>query len=178
MRLGFLGLGLMGGGFVCRLRDLGHDVVGFDPNGARRGIVEKAGVETAVSPAAAAAGADIVMACVTTTDNLETALFGPAGAAEGMAVGTVLVDFSTTVVARTKLMASRLRDAAGAGWVDAPVSGGPPAARSGDLAIMVGGDDEDVAAVDPVLQGLGSSVVHLGPSGPDRLPRWSTRSAC
>jgi len=171
MKIAFLGLGLMGEGFTRRLIALGHDVAGFDPVADRRADAAGWGVAAADTPGAAATGADLVMTCVTTTDDLEAALFGADGAAVAMGEGAILVDFSTTVVARTKDMAARLRSERGAGWIDAPVSGGPPAARDGKLAIMMGGDDADIARARPVLEGLAASLEHLGPVGAGQVTK-------
>lgn len=171
MRIAFLGLGLMGEGFTRRLIDLGHGVTGYDPGAARRLAVAEWGVTPADSPAAAAADADLVMTCVTTTDDLEAALFGDDGAASAMSAAAILVDFSTTVVARTRTMAARLKAERGAGWIDAPVSGGPPAACDGRLAIMAGGDEADFARASPVLEGLAASLVHLGPVGAGQVTK-------
>lgn len=171
MHIGFLGLGLMGEGFTRRLVETGHTVTGFDPRSDRRDAAAGWGVTAAGDAAGAAAGADLVMTCVTTSDDLEQAVFGAGGVAETIGSGAVLVDFSTTVVARTKAMAERLRAETGAGWVDAPVSGGPPAARSGGLAIMAGGSDADMARVQPVLEGLAASLVHLGPVGAGQVTK-------
>lgn len=171
MRIGFLGLGLMGEGFTRRLVELGHQVTGFDPRDERREAAGGWGVVPAPTPAAAADGAALVMTCVTTTDDLERAVFDADGVAAGIGSEAVLVDFSTTVVERTRAIAERLRVAAGAGWVDAPVSGGPPAARAGTLAIMAGGDDADMARARPVLDGLAASLVHLGPVGAGQVTK-------
>ncbi|WPZ32141.1 NAD(P)-dependent oxidoreductase [Thalassobaculum sp. OXR-137] len=171
MRIAFLGLGLMGEGFTRRLVALGHDVTGFDPVAERRLASAAWGVAPAETPAAAAEGAELVMTCVTTTDDLERALFAKDGAAGAMSEGAILVDFSTTVVARTKAMAERLKRERGAGWLDAPVSGGPPAAQAGKLAIMMGGDDADAARAEPVLSGLAASLVHLGPVGAGQVTK-------
>lgn len=171
MRIGFLGLGLMGEGFTRRLIENGHAVTGYDPKPERRMAAAGWGVAAAETPAAAATGSELVMTCVTTTDDLERAVFGAEGVAGVVDRGTVLVDFSTTVVSRTKEMAERLRAATGAGWVDAPVSGGPPAARAGGLAIMAGGGDADLAKVRPVLEGLAESLVHLGPVGAGQVTK-------
>ena len=171
MRIGFLGLGLMGEGFTRRLIELGHAVQGFDPRQERRDAAIGWGVDASASPAAAAGNADLVMTCVTTTDDLEAAVFGADGVAAAIGRDAVLVDFSTTVVARTREMATRLRAETGAGWIDAPVSGGPPAARAGSLAIMAGGADADMASVRPVLEGLAASLVHLGPVGAGQVTK-------
>ena len=171
MRIAFLGLGLMGEGFTRRLVELGHEVSGYDPVAERRLAAASWGVSPAETPAEAADGAALVMTCVTTTDDLEAALFGEDGAAASMAKTAVLVDFSTTVVARTKAMAERLKAERGAGWIDAPVSGGPPAAQSGRLAIMMGGEDGDVAIARPILEGVAASLVHLGPVGAGQVTK-------
>lgn len=171
MRIGFLGLGLMGEGFTRRLIEGGHSVAGFDPKPGRREAAAQWGVTVVETPADAARGAEAVMTCVTTTDDLEHAVFGAGGVAEAIGPEGVLVDFSTTVVARTKAMAERLRTGTGAGWVDAPVSGGPPAARAGGLAIMAGGADQDLAKVRPVLDDLSASLVHLGPVGSGQVTK-------
>lgn len=171
MRVGFLGLGLMGEGFTRRLVEVGHTVAAFDPKPERREAAAGWGVDPAASPAEAARDADLVMTCVTTTDDLEAAVFGVDGAASAIGSEAVLVDFSTSVVERTKSMAKRLREERGAGWVDAPVSGGPPAARAGTLAIMMGGDEADVARAHPVLAELSASLVHLGPVGAGQVTK-------
>ncbi|EDP65874.1 oxidoreductase [alpha proteobacterium BAL199] len=171
MRIGFLGLGLMGEGFTRRLIELEHEVAGFDPRQERRLAASEWGVSPADSPARAADGADLILTCVTTTDNLEQAIFGASGAAETIGRDAVLVDFSTTVVARTTAMAERLKTATGAGWVDAPVSGGPPAATAGKLAIMAGAGDADMARARPVLDGLAASLVHVGPVGAGQVTK-------
>ena len=171
MRIGFLGLGLMGEGLTRRLIECGHTVIAFDPKQERRDSAAGSGAEPVTSPAEAAQCADLVMTCVTTTDNLEDAVFGPNGAASTIKGEAILVDFSTTVVARTHAMAARLREDCGAGWVDAPVSGGPPAARAGKLAIMVGGAEADVDRVSPVLSELSASLVHLGPVGAGQVTK-------
>lgn len=167
MRIGFLGLGLMGEGFTRRLVERGHAVAGYDPRPERLAAAGEWGVAAAASPAAAVDGADLVMTCVMTADELEGAVFGADGAATGMTDAAVLVDFSTTPLARTKDFAERL----GGRWVDAPVSGGPPAARAGSLAIMVGGAEAHVATAMPALRDVGASVVHMGPVGAGQVTK-------
>ena len=167
MRIGFLGLGLMGEGFTRRLVERGHQVAGYDPKPELQTAAGDWGVNVAASPAAAADGADLVMSCVMTADELESAVFGAEGAASAMGDVAVLVDFSTTPLARTKAFAEKL----GGRWVDAPVSGGPPSARAGTLAIMVGGADDHVATAMPALNDVGASVVHMGPVGSGQVTK-------
>jgi 3-hydroxyisobutyrate dehydrogenase-like beta-hydroxyacid dehydrogenase len=105
-----------------------------------------------------------------TADDLTSAVFGPNGIAEGATRGRLLVDHSTTEVAVTKELAARLEAQTGMRWVDAPVSGGPPAAEAGTLAIMAGGDEADVAAARPVLERLGTCA-HMGPRGAGQVTK-------
>ena len=167
MRIGFLGLGLMGAGFTRRLVERGHEVAGHDPRPERQAAAGEWGVAAAATPAQAAADAELVMTCVMTADDLEAAVFGPDGAAAAMADTALMVDLSTTPVARTRAFAARL----GGRWIDAPVSGGPPAARAGTLAIMVGGTYDHVGRAQPVLRDLGASVTHMGPVGAGQVTK-------
>jgi 3-hydroxyisobutyrate dehydrogenase len=158
-RVGFIGLGNMGQAFTRRLVGCGYEVSGYD---VVAGQVDKAaahGVRAAGSPAEVARASDVVLACVMTGDDLERAVFGADGVAAGGGAGKVLVDHGTTESATTRRFAERLRAQCGMGWVDAPVSGGPPAAGSGRLAIMAGGTADDVERVRPVMADLGHFTV-------------------
>jgi 3-hydroxyisobutyrate dehydrogenase len=169
-RIGFIGLGNMGQAFTRRLVDCGYEVSGFD---VVAGQIERAaghGVRAAASPAAVARDSDIVLTCVMTGDDLERAVFGDEGVAAGGSAGKVLVDHGTTESATTKAFAQRLRERCGMGWVDAPVSGGPPAAGSGRLAIMAGGEEADVARVREVMADLGQFTV-MGPVGAGQVTK-------
>jgi 3-hydroxyisobutyrate dehydrogenase len=168
--LGFIGLGLMGQAFTRRLAACGYQVTGYDivPDKVRR--AEAHGVRPAGSPAEVTRASDVVQVCVMTKDDLERAVFGADGVAQAGAAGQVLVDHSTTPVEVTKAFAARLREQTGMGWVDAPVSGGPPAAEAGTLALMAGGADADLAKVRPVLEDLGSCT-HMGPVGAGQVTK-------
>ena len=133
--LGFIGVGLMGEPLVLRLLGLGHRVHVWNYVPGRTEKVREAGAVVHADAASVARAADIVLMCVLDTDAVENSVFGPAGLAEGAASGKVLVDHSTIVPERSIAMAARLRAETGMGWVDAPVSGGPPAAAAGQLAI-------------------------------------------
>jgi 3-hydroxyisobutyrate dehydrogenase-like beta-hydroxyacid dehydrogenase len=162
--IGFIGLGLMGQAFTRRLVACGYRVTGYDVRPQQIAAAEVHGVEPAGSAAEVARGSDQLHVCVMTKDDLAQAVFGPDGVAAGGGAGKLLVDHSTTAVETTRTFAERLRTDAGMGWVDAPVSGGPPAAAAGTLAIMAGGAAADVARVLPVLADLGSCT-HMGPVG-------------
>jgi 3-hydroxyisobutyrate dehydrogenase-like beta-hydroxyacid dehydrogenase len=168
--LGFIGLGLMGQAFTRRTVACGHRVTGYDIVADKVARAREHGVHAASCAAEVARGSAIVHVSVMTKDDLAAAVFGPNGVADGEARGKVLVDHSTTEVEATRQFAAQLEADTGMRWVDAPVSGGPPAAEAGTLAIMVGGEEADVAAVRPVLDELGTCT-HMGPLGAGQVTK-------
>lgn len=158
-----IGLGLMGQAMTRRLIASGRRVVGFD---VRREAVEAAlaaGATAAVSPATALNEADVALICVTDTAAVEAVCLAPDGLVHAPRPGRVVVDLSTTDMAATRRLGAAFA-AAGLGFVDAPVSGGPPAAEAGTLAIMAGGDAAHLAAAAPALSALGKAT-HMGDVG-------------
>jgi 3-hydroxyisobutyrate dehydrogenase-like beta-hydroxyacid dehydrogenase len=168
--VGFVGLGLMGQAFTKRLVAIGHRVTGYDRVADKMARAEGHGVGPANCAAEVARMSEIVHVCVMTRDDLAAAVFGAHGIAEGAAPGKVLIDHSTTEVATTREFAGRLEAETGMGWIDAPVSGGPPAAEAGTLAIMIGGEQAAVAAALPVLELLGTCT-HMGPVGAGQVTK-------
>lgn len=169
-KIGFLGLGLMGSQMTKRLVDSGYQVTGFDPDTEKMAIAEANGVVVAASAAEVARVSDIVQACVISTPALTEAVFGTDGVVEEGAEDKIFLDHSTTIADRTRDMARRLKEQTGMRWIDAPVSGGPPAAGTGKLAIMVGGDEADVERVKSVLDLLGKPT-HMGPLGAGQVTK-------
>ena len=169
-KLGYLGLGLMGSQMTKRLIKTGYQVTGFDPDPDKMGAAAANGVIAAASPAEVARASDIVQACVINTPALIEAIFGPDGIVEGGDADKIFLDHSTTIADKTRQLAARLKGETGMGWVDAPVSGGPPAAGTGELAIMVGGNDDDVIRVQPVLDTLGHNT-HMGALGTGQVTK-------
>jgi 3-hydroxyisobutyrate dehydrogenase len=163
--IGYVGLGLMGGPMAARLVARGYPVRAFDIVDARLGAAVAAGAQRAASPADAARDADLVLLNLPTTDAVEQAVFGADGVASALRADARIVDFSTVEVERGRGFAARLRAQAGAGWVDAPVSGGPPAVVAGSLTVMVGGADDDVAAASVLWPDIAARVTHMGPAG-------------
>lgn len=163
--IGFIGLGLMGQAFTTRLRETGHRVIGFDIDAAKVAQAKANGVEPAASPAEVARQADVVLVCVINTAAVEDVISGPNGiVAAGRLDGKVLVDHSTTKIAATKAQAETLASRTGMAFIDAPVSGGPDAARAGTLAIMAGGEDAAIRKVTPLMEKLGR-FTHMGAVG-------------
>jgi len=163
--VGFIGLGLMGQGFTRRLAEKGYRVVGFDIDAAKTRAASDWGVTPANSAAEVARACDVVLASVIDTAAVEDVALGPNGiAAAGRGEGKIFVDHSTTELEATKRIASALANDCGMLFVDAPVSGGPGAAKAGTLAIMAGGVDAAIARVQPLMRDLGK-MTHMGPVG-------------
>lgn len=162
--IGFIGLGLMGSGFTQRLLDQGFTVAGYDCIPDKVNAAASNGVATADNASEVAAKSDQVHVCVMKSTELEDVVFGPGGIAEANVENKILVDHSTTPVDTTQAFANRLKEQTGMHWIDAPVSGGPLAARDGTLAIMAGGDDAIMARAIPILKQLGACT-HMGPIG-------------
>jgi 3-hydroxyisobutyrate dehydrogenase len=170
-KIGFIGLGLMGQGFTKRLTECGYRVTGFDLDATKVEQASKHGVIAASNAAEVAKSSDVVLVCVTSTDAVEKVVFGAGGIAETASPGMVLVDHSTSIVANTKDMAVKLKAETGMGWVDAPVSGGPEGAEAGELAIMAGGGDVDVAIVQSIMDNVSSAFTVFGPVGSGQVAK-------
>ena len=163
--IGYVGAGLMGGPMVSWLVGRGFVVRVFDIAPARRDEAAAAGAQVLVSPAAVAAGADLVALNLPTTQAVEDVVFGSDGLAQVMRPPSVLVDFSTIEVERCRSIAQRLKHASGCNWVDAPVSGGPVAAGNGTLTVMAGGEVADITRLRPFFDAIAGNFTHVGPTG-------------
>ncbi len=164
-RIGYVGVGLMGLPMVRRLVSLGYPVTAYDILPERLDAARAAGALAADSPADAARDADLVLLNLPTTDAVEEAVFGERGVGDALRPPQLVVDFSTVKVDKGKAFAARLRAATGCGWVDAPVSGGPPASGSGTLTVMAGGDPADIARLAPLMADIAARFTHMGPGG-------------
>ena len=163
--IGYVGVGLMGLPMVKRLVPLGYAVRAFDIVAKQIDAACDAGAIAAASPADAVHDVDFVLLNLPTTDAVEEAVFGPDGVASALKRPQLVVDFSTVKVDKGREFASRLREATGCGWIDAPVSGGPPASATGTLTVMMGGDAADVARVAALMKDVASRCTHMGPVG-------------
>ncbi len=164
-KVGYIGVGLMGRPMVLRLLQAGVPVTVWARTPAKVADVVSAGADLAASPAALARACDTVITCVSDTAAVEAVVFGADGISAGGAAGKVLVDMSTIHPARSREFAQRLRTETGMGWIDAPVSGGPPGAAAGTLAVMAGGDPADFERVQPVVAHLAGAFTLMGPAG-------------
>lgn len=164
-RLGYLGIGLMGEGMTRRLLERGWRVTVWNRSPERLETVVPHGAVAAPTPAAVAEASDILLVCVLHTQAVEDCVFGPGGVIEAKAAPKLLIDHSTIDPAATRSFAERLRAETGAGWVDAPISGGPDAALAGKMAVMAGGSEADIEAARPVMADLAGNYTRMGDVG-------------
>lgn len=163
-RVGFIGLGIMGRPMALNLLKAGHDLAVYARRPEALEPLEAVGAEPCGSPAELATRSDIVFTMVSDTPDVEEVLFGPGGVIEGVREGAVVVDMSTIAPSATRDMARRLA-ALGVAMLDAPVSGGEQGAIAGTLSIMVGGEAVVFERVRPLVEVLGTNIVHVGEAG-------------
>lgn len=164
-KIGFIGLGLMGGAMVGRLQDQGYDLTVLGNRG--RTYIDQAiarGAQEASSGHEVAAASDIVMLCMGTSDHVEGRMRGSEGVIAGLRPGTTVVDFGTSLPASTRALAAEVADAGGA-YLDAPLGRTPAHAKDGLLNIMASGDMDAYQKIEPVLKDLAENVFHLGDVG-------------
>ena len=154
--MGFIGLGLMGIGFTKCLRKAGFEIIGYDTSSSRIKLAERHGVVAAKSPKDVALNSDVVMICVTSSNDVERVVFGKGGIVLGKFKGKILIDCSTTDVEMTRKMSKLAKTKFGIRWIDAPVSGGPEAAEKGSLSVLVGGKKKDI-----VIMTVGMIVLQI-----------------
>ena len=165
LRIGYVGVGLMGLPMVKRLASLGYPVRAYDIVPGKSAAAVAAGATAAASPADTVRNADLVLLNLPTTDAVEQAVFGDGGLASALRTPQLVVDFSTIKVDKCKAFAQKLRAATGCGWIDAPVSGGPPASGAGTLTIMAGGEPAAIERARPLFSDIAGRFTHMGPSG-------------
>ena len=162
MKLGYVGIGLMGLPMAKHLLSKGHSVVAYD---IVPGKALAARAKVADSPAGACAGVDAVLLNLPTNEAVEEAVFGSKGVASAVKPPQLVVDFSTVKVENGKRFSKELKAKSGCAWIDAPVSGGPPAAATGTLTIMAGGEKADIERLQPLWKDIAARFTHMGPVG-------------
>ena len=170
-KLAFLGLGVMGYPMAGHLAAKGHEVTVYNRTAAKaEKWVAQHGGNWAATPTEAAAGADMVMACVGNDDDLRAVCLGETGAFAGMKAGALFVDHTTVSAAVTRELYAAAK-AVGVSFVDAPVSGGQAGAENGQLVIMCGGDQASYDAAEPVMNSYAKLCKRLGESGAGQLTK-------
>ena len=162
--VGFVGLGVMGGGVAKRLLDAGHRLTVWNRTRDKADRLVDAGARWADSPRDVADASEFVFTMVTNTAAVQAVCEGPDGILVGLAPGKVYVDMSTASPANTRALASQVEQL-GAHMLDAPVSGSVTTLEQGKLSIMVGGDADVFERAKPILTAIGPRVFHLGPNG-------------
>jgi 3-hydroxyisobutyrate dehydrogenase-like beta-hydroxyacid dehydrogenase len=169
-RIGFIGTGVMGRWMIGHLAAAGAELTIQNRTRAKAEALAAPGIRVTDTPSEAARGADALVLMVTDTAAVELALFGQSGAESALAGGALVIDMGTTAVEATREIARRLA-ARGVEFVDAPVSGGEPAAREARLVIMAGGNDKALARAQPIFEVLGSRVTHVGEVGAGQVAK-------
>ena len=169
-RVGFIGLGVMGAPMARHLLAAGYPLTVHSRSATPVDALVAEGATRASTPAEVASASDVVITMVPDTPDVELVLFGDAGVAEGATAGSLVIDMSTIDPIRTRAFAERLA-ANEIAMLDAPVSGGQVGAEAGTLSIMVGGPDEAFARARPLFEAMGSTIVHVGPSGAGQVTK-------
>lgn len=164
LKIGFIGLGGMGGGMASRLAESGFDIAVYNRSREKAVPIGDLGARIADSPADAAAGADVVMLSLADQHVVEKMLHGDGGVFGALPPGGLIVDLSTVPPDFARSLAVTAKEA-GYRALDACVYGAPMHARSGELRVMVGGDEGDFATIGPILEAIGKDVTYLGENG-------------
>jgi 3-hydroxyisobutyrate dehydrogenase len=171
-KIAWIGLGVMGFPMAGHIRTKGgYDLTVYNRTAAKaQEWAAKFGGQTAATPAEAARDADFVFSCVGNDSDLRAVTTGPGGAFEGLKSGAVFIDNTTASadVARELYAAAKAK---GAGFLDAPVSGGQAGAENGALTVMVGGDAETYAKAEPIIAHYAKASKLLGPAGSGQLTK-------
>ena len=163
MKLGFIGLGIMGAPMAGHLRAAGHDLFLASRSKVPQALLD-AGAVACADAAEVARKADIVFTMVPDTPDVEAVLFGQNGVAAGLSKGKTVVDMSSVSPIETKVFATRI-NALGCDYLDAPVSGGEVGARAASLTIMVGGPEAAFERVRPLFELMGKNITLVGGNG-------------
>ena len=164
-RIGFIGLGIMGVPMVANLISAGFSPIVWNRSQPGIDACVALGATAGDSPKAVAEASDILITIVTDSPDVESVLVGRDDAAiHGLESGAVVIDMSTISPAVTRDIAAQLAER-GVAMLDAPVSGGDSGAKAGTLSIMVGGDEPTLERCRPVLEAMGSTITHCGPTG-------------
>jgi 2-hydroxy-3-oxopropionate reductase len=175
--VGFIGLGVMGREMARHLVRAGHEVRAYDMKTEAVEELAREGALAAASVAAATDGAEVVITMLPDTPQVEEVVLGPGGLLQNPPAGRLLVDMSTIAPTATRRMAAQLAQA-GIAMLDAPVSGGPTGAKAAKLSIMVGGSEDAVARARPVLEAMGTTIIHVGESGAGQTVKACNQLIC
>ena len=177
LNIALIGAGAMGGAIGTRLVETGQTLFVYDRNPDAVAALTDKGAIAASSAADAAAQSDFVITSLNSAKIVELAAFGADGIASGARPGTLIIDMSSIDPGSTRKLADMATEK-DLGWVDSPLSGGAPKALIGELTLMAGGTDADVARAHQVLQHLASNYTHMGPSGAGQTTKIINQVLC
>jgi 3-hydroxyisobutyrate dehydrogenase-like beta-hydroxyacid dehydrogenase len=163
-KLGFIGLGVMGGNMVARLLEKGHLVTGYNRTRSKAQWLIDRGMQFAESPRMVADASDVTFSMVTNAAALAAVTDGPDGLLAGLRAGKWYVDMSTVSPEASRALATKVREK-GSDMIDAPVSGSVITLQQGKLSVMVGGRKETFEELKPYLLEIGPKVTHVGGNG-------------
>ncbi len=169
MKLGFIGLGIMGTPMAGHLRAAGHELFVTTRSRLPAALLD-AGAVACKTAGDVAKAADVIFLMVPDTPDVETVLFGEGGVASGLSAGKTVVDMSSISPIATKAFAAKIK-ALGCDYVDAPVSGGEVGAKAASLTIMVGASVDAFERVLPLLQLMGKNITHVGGNGDGQITK-------
>jgi 3-hydroxyisobutyrate dehydrogenase-like beta-hydroxyacid dehydrogenase len=172
-QIGYVGLGVMGGGVARRLLEAGHEVTGYNRTRSKADGLVADGMAFADTPRAAAEQSDVVFSMVTNTKALAAVTEGPDGVLAGLGPGKVYIEMSTVSPAASRALAERVAER-GALMLDAPVSGSVITLEQGKLSVIVGGDAATFERMLPILRDIGPTVTHVGGNGQAVLMKIAT----
>ncbi|SRR5581483_4749536 len=170
MKVGFVGLGIMGRPMALNLQKAGHRLWVHGRRSSTMQPLVDAGASACASPAEVAKNADVVFVMVSDTPDVEQVILAEKGVVHGARPGTIVVDMSTISPAATRRMAGELHSKK-VEMLDAPVSGGEVGAVNGTLSIMVGGKKDVFDKVLPLFQAMGKNIVHVGENGAGQVAK-------
>jgi 2-hydroxy-3-oxopropionate reductase len=164
MKIGFIGLGIMGRPMALNLRKAGHELIVPERKSLTAEV--RGAAQVLADNSAVATAAEVLILMVPDTPDVEQVLFGEAGAAGGLRRGTLVIDMSSISPIDTKAFAHRVNEK-GCDYLDAPVSGGEVGAQQATLTIMVGGPEAAFTRAKPLFEAMGKNITHVGPRNGD-----------
>ncbi|MCP5144492.1 MAG: NAD(P)-dependent oxidoreductase [Gammaproteobacteria bacterium] len=173
-----IGVGVMGSAIAGRLLESGVAVTLFDVSTDKTATLAARGANVVPTAAQAAAAAQFTLLSLNSAAVVEAAVFGDAGVAQSATPDKLLIDMSSIDAGSTVALAARLRETTGMGWVDAPLSGGAPAAARGAMTLMIGGSAQDVATAEPLFKLLSTNYTHLGEVGAGQTVKLVNQILC
>ena len=178
LTVGVIGNGVMGSAISTRLLEQGHVVYVRDPEHSKMQQLETLGARTTSSAAELTGQCERVITSLNQASIVESVVFDDDGIAAGASREKLLIDMSSISPTATREMAARLRELTGMGWVDAPLSGGAPAALKGNMTLMLGGQADDVSKAEELLRCLAGNITHMGPNGAGQTTKLINQVLC